>query len=585
MPQNRFFEGLDMERFSIPLYRMRGYEPLAKSGSEVKQKKRVSNDKRCWVIVIGLIVTVCFLLGVTFAGGWSDGYSGKTFDQILSLEAALAKKKILDNIGPRIGALDGLVVASPSKGDKPYLPNYYFTWTRDSALVHSSLLSSFLPHAYLTSYAWSGPRKVDRTRHSNFKMNEDLIRAYIHSQDRIQSTTNPSGGFMDGGLNEPKFQVDGSPFRGDWGRPQRDGPALRALRLIPYAHFLLDRSYSLDVKYVQENLYDPQQVKVPGRIIKNDLEEVASGWMKHGFDLWEEVDGYHFFTLIVSMRALQAGAILASRLNDTGAETYYVQQAGSIGEKLEDFWDDEKGYYLSSLPKLPSKNSESSISLDIPNFPSREWQDCSMPLSLIHAGNQFDSANVQRYPNITFPVFGPTNPRVLATLDKYIKSFEGMYKINGGKNWTQGWALGRYKEDVYDGVGKSIASPWHICTNAIAQSFYLVQSQLYVEGSMDGFKVDFGFWSDIMKESVNFNDTERRTGDVNFDEAIVRLGEIGDGFLNVSRRAFEEGGKSMSEQIDRNNGNPRGARDLTWSYSSFVTAVRAREEAKALLGL
>jgi glucoamylase len=26
-----------------------------------------------------------------------------------------------------------------------------------------------------------------------------------------------------------------------------------------------------------------------GKVIKNDLEEVAGGWWKPGFDLWEEV--------------------------------------------------------------------------------------------------------------------------------------------------------------------------------------------------------------------------------------------------------------------------------------------------------
>lgn len=68
-----------------------------------------------------------------------------------------------------------------------------------------------------------------------------------------------------------------------------DGPALRALSLIPYALFLLDRAYSADITYVRENLYDSSKLREAGKVIKNDLEEVGGGWWRPGFDLWEEV--------------------------------------------------------------------------------------------------------------------------------------------------------------------------------------------------------------------------------------------------------------------------------------------------------
>lgn len=72
-------------------------------------------------------------------------------------------------------------------------------------------------------------------------------------------------------------------------RWRSDGPALRALALIPYANLLLDRNLPLDMPYVVDHLYAPQHVKYPGLVVKNDLEEVAHGWWKGGFDLWEEV--------------------------------------------------------------------------------------------------------------------------------------------------------------------------------------------------------------------------------------------------------------------------------------------------------
>jgi glucoamylase len=69
----------------------------------------------------------------------------------------------------------------------------------------------------------------------------------------------------------------------------RDGPALRALTLIPYANFLLDRGHPSDLDYIRSVLYKKDQLRAEGSVIKNDLEEVASTWWAEGFDLWEEV--------------------------------------------------------------------------------------------------------------------------------------------------------------------------------------------------------------------------------------------------------------------------------------------------------
>lgn len=68
-----------------------------------------------------------------------------------------------------------------------------------------------------------------------------------------------------------------------------DGPALRLLSLIPYAHYLLDRDNPQDREYVRLHLYEPHLIRAKGKVIKNDLEEVARGWWMEGFDLWEEL--------------------------------------------------------------------------------------------------------------------------------------------------------------------------------------------------------------------------------------------------------------------------------------------------------
>ena len=73
-----------------------------------------------------------------------------------------------------------------------------------------------------------------------------------------------------------------------------------------------------------------------------------------------------------------------------------------------------------------------------------------------------------------------------------------------------------------------------------------------------------------------------------FGIALQALMDTGDNFMTVSKEYAPDG--RMSEQIDRyvlvksafglicrNDGSPVGARDLTWSYASFLEAARARE--------
>lgn len=49
---------------------------------------------------------------------------------------------------------------------------------------------------------------------------EVIIKSYVSSQAKLQYVENPSGKIDTGGLGEPKFNVDLTPFTGNWGRPQ-----------------------------------------------------------------------------------------------------------------------------------------------------------------------------------------------------------------------------------------------------------------------------------------------------------------------------------------------------------------------------
>ena len=150
------------------------------------------------------------------------------------------------------------------------------------------------------------------------------------------------------------------------------------------------------------------------------------------------------------------------RVNDTGAGAFYSAQAGLLHDRLEDFYDQSSGYWKANLPpnslQLPSTSSvtssdtesEDKTSRDVlpvhPKRRDRTGLDCAFLLSLIHFGDD---------------VLNTTSPDVLSTIWHYVKSFDGLYALNR-QPWTSGWAVGRYAEDVYNGVGTSEGNPWRV---------------------------------------------------------------------------------------------------------------------------
>jgi glucoamylase len=110
------------------------------------------------------------------------------------------------------------------------------------------------------------------------------IDQFFESQRRIQQVSNPSGTVSSGGLAEPKFNIDETAFTDSWGmskhprssqhlssemnigRPQRDGPALRATAFIHYANWLIANG---NTTWVAENMWP---------VVKLDLDYIQNYW-------------------------------------------------------------------------------------------------------------------------------------------------------------------------------------------------------------------------------------------------------------------------------------------------------------------
>lgn len=244
------------------------------------------------------------------------------------------------------------------------------------------------------------------------------IEDYIHAQAVLQTVSNPSGTFLPAGLGlgEPKYQVDGTRFNGAWGRPQRDGPALRAIALITYSNWLIKNGQSKTAK------------TVIWPIISNDLSYVGQYWNQTGFDLWEEVQGSSFFTIQNQHRSLVQGAALAKTL---GVKCTGCDQEPQILCFLQSFWNGE--YIVSNI--------------NVNN--GRTGLDGN---SILGAIATFDIDAL-----CDGPTFQPCNSKSLANFKVLIDTFRNTYAINSGIPEGQGVAVGRYAEDVYQG-----GNPWYV---------------------------------------------------------------------------------------------------------------------------
>jgi len=142
---------------------------------------------------------------------------------------------------------------------------------------------------------------------------------------------------------EPLFDHEGKVIPDEWGRPQNDGPALRSITLIRFAHLLLKQGRRDDVV---QRLYRPGDTD---SLIAKDLRTI----IKHGdygFDIWEEVGGYHFYTRMVHRKAYKMGQVLASQdgLDDPDLADACKGALVGLQGAIETHWSEADGYLLAT---------------------------------------------------------------------------------------------------------------------------------------------------------------------------------------------------------------------------------------------
>ncbi|KAM0790789.1 hypothetical protein ACM66B_004637 [Microbotryomycetes sp. NB124-2] len=437
--------------------------------------------------------------------------------------------RLLDNIHPP-ETDPGCIVASPSRQE----PNYFFQWTRDSALVMHTLVDQF-----------------KKTGHFRDKVDE-----YVQESQKLQHLDTVLGGFHEQGLGDVKYNVDGTPFTDSWCRPQPDGPALRAITMISFARHLLETGSDEDKQFVRDVLYDG---RLPTEsVIKGDLEYVAHHWFEPGCDLWEEVRGQHFYTQMAVHRALEDGASLAMALGDHGAAVFYAAVAGKVSKTINEFWSEERGRIRVTLNHTQgSADHANPDQLVDTTYGKKSELDTAVLLAVLHSGR-----------GTTWEI----DNRVFATLDKIVKVFLPLYPINRGRTVP---ALGRYDSDQYDGIGLSEGHPWYLCTLSAAELLYRSSRALSRLRSNFTIRPCAREWYGRFVDLPQHDKVELEPDSAELRKIVRGQRWMADQFVEVVQHHVRVNG-SMNEQFHRTTGEGRGARDLTWSYAAFITAAQAR---------
>lgn len=424
-----------------------------------------------------------------------------------------------------IHSIPGAVLASPSKKRPGFVQDYLFHWTRDAGLVMNEV-------AHLYSQA----------QHSDKMHLKSYLVNYINFERKAQKQISRPG---EQTLGQPKFNIDGTIWEGEWGRPQNDGPALRAATMIAIANIFLQEK---DEKYVRGTLID---------IIKTDLDYIVTEWQTPAYDLWEEIkDKNLFFTKMVQRKGLIEGAKFFDQMGDFQRADNYSKIANQMTESLNQHWNLGRGYFTESVSQRHIKGG---------------GINSSIILGVLH-GDIDNPADP----------FAANNERVMSSIYYIRNAFSGLYRVNID-NQHNSPMLGRYSNDIYDGDQDDYGNPWILTTNALGQYYYKLANIYLQQGKIVISKVNKLFFTQI-------------DSGLSVKEEVIKLSENPEKFYSIVNSLIAEGDKAVktakrysvcyedasclhfSEQIDRSSGRQTSAMDLTWGYTSVLTAMQARDK-------
>ena len=458
--------------------------------------------------------------------------------RMLRAISATTLVKRRDPMGQTIRPARGSILASPEMAAYDPKPDYFFHWLRDSALAADALRETIEdgglePSAigHLVDFVdfslklcrLDGPSFLHQGGYP--EAIEPSFLEHVRARQDIAEITG------DKVLGEARYNADGTLDVLKWGRPQNDGPALRALTVM--------RCLALDS-------FRAEAGDRAMTLLRYDLDYTLSHWRLACCDLWEENIGFHYHTRLVQQAALAAGATFLAAEGDVGRATACAIAAGELLDELDAHFDPEDGVYLGRLAETG------------PDAPPPRRLDIAVVLAAIHAERRAGAHSV-------------VDPKMLATLTALERLFED-YPINRTRPRDCAPALGRYAGDSYFSGGA-----YYFSTLGAAQ-FYFLFAQAAVEGetilvtaeSRTPLAELLGTAAAALNEGALADTLRPQLADA----ALHR----GDMYLAMTRR-HTPASRELSEQFSQYDGAPTSADNLTWSYACFITAFAQRRRA------
>jgi glucoamylase len=319
-----------------------------------------------------------------------------------------------------------------------------------------------------------------------------------------------------GHLDRASFLVDGTPR--DW-TDQSDGPALQTLAILRLFG-KLDR---------------PTQVMATAVITAN-LNFLRTAYQDGTYNLWEEGYGTSFFARSVQLKCFQA--ITANAIG-IPVPDWLSTAISWLQSALDNHWNGQ--YYQSLLP--------------------------------IPAGQAPYDPNIDVVMAAVYGAVAVTDTRLLATAELLRSQWADpgsayYYPINGADQQRGvGPMLGRYPGDLYDGDTRvpNGDHPWALATANFAELYYRLAKQISSAAAIPLDDLSADFFSQL---GVNTSTTPTA--------AAAALRAAGDRMLHAV--IFHSDDRRLSEQFDAVTGYEKSVRNLSWSYASFLSAVRARSQ-------
>ncbi|SJZ53840.1 glycoside hydrolase family 15 protein [Consotaella salsifontis] len=462
-------------------------------------------------------------------GGIEDWITRQKAVSEAALRGAISREDLTHErkgFGVTIRPRRGSVLASPVSAHYDPDPDYFFHWFRDSAVIMEALRVSEEISSANALFA-DFIRFNDDLRHLNGA--EAPSREASTAPEFQQYLRPPSDLAAVHGEDvsrEARVNADGTLDFTRWARPQKDGPAARALTLARW----WDR-IGPDIRPTALDL------------IVEDLHAIRSHLDEPSYDIWEEELGDHYYTDLLQCAALKVAAVLFTKLGEPGSAAC-DEAAERLEDKLARYVCDE-GWYHSRLPTSGTDE--------------RKCLDMATIFAVLHS--DFDDGR-----------HSVLDPSVQATFLRLEDHFAMAYPINKEGPGALAPAMGRYPGDHYFSGGA-----YYFSTFAAAEFHFTLALATSLGARLPITLANRPFLLRCLGEDLVAADCAVVRPSPEVSERFLHRG---DAFLKTAR-AFTPPSGELSEQFDQTDGRQTSAKDLAWSHAAFLTATHRREQARA----